>query len=178
MTTIATDRHDGPVARAAAWVQGGIALCERLPHSLVAFIGRFSVAAVFWKSGQTKVEGFAVDIVDGTFALGVPKLSASAVFLFREEYRLPLVPPETAALAAACAEHLFPALLLVGLATRASAAALAVMTLVIQVLVYPGAYPTHGVWLAVLLYLVARGPGVLSVDHLIAAATPAAARPN
>ena len=60
-------------------------------------------------------------------------------------------------------------LLLLGLATRYSALALLVMTLVIEVFVYPEAYPTHGVWAAVLLYLIARGPGVISVDHLLAA---------
>lgn len=69
---------------------------------------------------------------------------------------------------AAFAEHLFPILLLVGLATRFSALALLGMTLVIQVFVYPGAYPTHGVWAAVLLYLIAQGPGALSLDRWIA----------
>jgi putative oxidoreductase len=65
------------------------------------------------------------------------------------------------------AEHLFPVLILVGLATRLSAAALLVMTLTIQVFVYPGAYPTHGVWAAVLLYLMKQGAGPISLDHLI-----------
>ena len=59
-------------------------------------------------------------------------------------------------------------LLLIGLATRFSALALLGMTLVIQLLVYPGAYATHGVWAAVLLYLMARGPGALSLDHWLA----------
>jgi len=59
-------------------------------------------------------------------------------------------------------------LILLGLATRFSALALLVMTMTIQIFVYPGAYPTHGVWAAVLLYLMARGPGVFSLDHLIA----------
>lgn len=69
---------------------------------------------------------------------------------------------------AAFAEHVFPILILFGLATRFSALALLGMTLVIQLLVYPGAYPTHGVWAAVLLYLVAKGPGIISIDHWIA----------
>ena len=68
---------------------------------------------------------------------------------------------------AAFAEHLFPLLLLFGLATRFSALALLCMTLVIQVFVYPGAYATHGTWAALLLYLMARGPGVFSIDHLL-----------
>jgi putative oxidoreductase len=141
---------------------------ERIPHSLIAVVARFSIAAVFWLSGQTKVEGIAINIVDGEFALGWPRLSDSAVALFREEYRLPFIAPEIAAPMAALAEHVFPLLLLVGLATRFSALALLVMTLVIQFFVYPGAYPTHGTWAAVLLYLLARGPGALSIDHWFA----------
>ncbi|MCX7164870.1 MAG: DoxX family protein [Rhodocyclales bacterium] len=146
----------------------GIALLDRIPNSLIALLGRFSIAAVFWKSAQTKVQGFAIDIVNGEFQFGMPRLSDSVVALFRDEYKLPLVPPEIAAPLAAVAEHVFPLLILVGLATRFSALALLVMTATIQLLVYPDAWPTHGVWAAVLLFLVARGPGVLAIDHLIA----------
>ncbi len=146
-------------------------LFGRIPESLIAALGRFSIAAVFWKSGQTKIEGFALDIVDGTYQFGWPHLSDSALALFRDEYRQPFMSPEFAAPFAALAEHVFPALLLLGLATRFSAAALLVMTLVIQVFVYPDAYPTHGTWAAVLLYLMARGGGVLSVDHWLALRT-------
>ena len=135
---------------------------------MIALLGRFSIAAVFWKSGQTKVQGFAIDIVGGEFQFGMPRLSDSVVELFREEYKLPLVPPELAAPLAAFAEHLFPLLILIGLATRFSAAALLVMTATIQLLVYPDAYPTHGVWAAVLLFLIAKGPGAVSIDHLVA----------
>lgn len=161
-------RHRAPAISAGAAVRRLHALLGAIPDSLIALVGRFSIAAVFWKSGQTKVEGFAIDLVDGVFAPGWPTLSDSAVALFRDEYRLPLIAPELAAPLAALAEHLFPALLLIGLASRLSAGALLVMTLVIQVLVYPGAYPTHGVWAAVLLYLMAHGPGRLSLDHWLA----------
>ena len=154
-------RLERPIRRAI-----GIAGC--VPDSLIALLGRFSIAAVFWKSGQTKVQGFAIDIVSGEFQFGMPRLSDSIVGLFRDEYRLPLVPPEIAAPMAAFAEHLFPLLILIGLATRFSALALLVMTATIQLLVYPDAYPTHGVWAAVLLFLFARGPGAVSIDHLIA----------
>ena len=149
------------------WVRTAISLCARIPHSLIALLARFSIAAVFWKSGQTKIEGLKIDIVDGTFNPGWPRLSDSAIELFRDEYKVPLIPPEFAAPLAAAAEHVLPLLLLVGLATRFSALGLLVMTAVIQIFVYPGAYPTHGVWATVLLYLVARGPGALSVDHWI-----------
>lgn len=131
----------------------------------MAVVARFSIAAVFWNSGQTKIEGLVINIVNGDFALGWPRLSESAVALFQEEYKLPLLAPALAAPMAAVAEHVFPLLILVGLGTRFSALALLGMTLVIQVLVYPGAYATHGAWAAVLLYLIVHGPGALSLDH-------------
>jgi putative oxidoreductase len=143
-------------------------LMARVPESAIALLGRFSVAAVFWKSGQTKVEGFAIDIVSGSVELGVPRLSSSAVDLFRDEYQLPLLPPELAALVATVGEHALPLMLLLGLGTRFAALGLLVMTAVIQFLVYPAAYPTHGVWAAVLLWLMVRGPGVVSIDHALA----------
>jgi len=137
------------------WLEAGRRLAERIPYSLVALVARVAVASVFWRSGQTKVEGF-LQIKDNTF------------FLFREEYKVPLLPPDLAAYLSTVAEHVFPVLLIVGLASRLSALGLMVMTLVIQLFVYPGAYATHGTWAAVLLYLMARGPGMLSVDHWLA----------
>lgn len=111
-------------------------------------------AAVFWQSGRTKVEGF--DVND------------TALFLFREEYALPLLDPLLAARLAAFAEHLFPLLLLIGLASRASAAALLGMTAVIQLFVYPDAWPTHGTWAALFAIVLFKGPGAISLDHLVA----------
>ncbi len=161
-----------PASRLVSWpekpIRRLVAIFSRIPDSVTALLGRFSIAAVFWKSGETKIQGFALDIVSGTFQFGMPRLSDSATDLFREEYRLPFISPELAAPLAAFAEHLFPLLILVGLATRFSAVALLVMTLIIEIFVYPDAYPTHGVWATVLLMLVARGPGRLSLDHLIA----------
>jgi putative oxidoreductase len=145
-----------------------IGLCEHLPNSVLACVARFSIAAVFWKSGETKIQGFAVDLINGEFHLGWPRLSDSVVDLFRGEYRLPLIEPELAATLAAFAEHFLPIVLLLGLATRLSALVLLGMTLTIQLFVYPDAYPTHGTWAAVLLYLMVHGPGKLSLDHLIA----------
>ncbi|MDQ0979561.1 DoxX family protein [Pseudomonas synxantha] len=155
-------------APAPCLVKRAIALFENIPYSLIAFIARFSIAAVFWKSGQTKVEGFAIDLVSGTFQWGEPKLAASALWLFRSEYHVPLLSPEVAAHLATFAEHFFPVLILLGLATRFSALALIGMTLTIQLFVYPDAYPTHGTWIALLLLLLAKGPGSLSIDHWIA----------
>lgn len=149
-------------------LQRVIALFEKIPHSLIAFIARFSIAAVFWRSGQTKVEGFAIDLVSGTFQFDNPHLADSTIPLFSSEYNLPLIPPDVAAYMATFSEHFFPVLILLGLATRFSALALLGMTLTIQLFVYPDAYPVHGTWAAILLLLMARGPGVLSIDHLIA----------
>lgn len=162
----------------ASGVAGPILLLNgwfaRIPHSLVALLARFSVAAVFWNSGQTKVSDFALNIVSGEFMLGWPRLSDSALALFQDEYQLPFLAPEIAAPMAAFAEHLLPFLLLIGLGTRLSALGLLGMTLVIQVFVYPGAYATHGTWAALLLYLVSQGPGAISVDHWIARRNSAA----
>ena len=134
-------------------------LAERLerftPHSLIALAARLALAGIFWMSGRTKVEG-VFTITDTTY------------LLFREEYKLPLIPPEWAAQMATVAEHVFPVLLVLGLFTRLSALALLGMTLVIQVFVYPDAFPTHGMWAVALLYLMARGPGTVSLDALLA----------
>jgi putative oxidoreductase len=135
-------------------LEAGRRLAERIPYSLVALIARLAVASVFWRSGQTKVEGF-LQIKDNTF------------FLFREEYKVPLLHPDLAAYAATLAEHVLPVLLAVGLASRLSALGLMVMTVVIQLFVYPGGWPEHVLWFALLLLIVARGPGAISLDHLI-----------
>lgn len=135
------------------WLEAGRRLAERIPYSLVALVARLAVASVFWRSGRTKVEGF-LQIKDNTF------------FLFREEYKVPLL-PDHAAYLATIAEHVFPVLLVVGLASRLSALALMAMTLVIQVFVYPDGWPEHILWFALLLLIAARGPGALSLDHLI-----------
>lgn len=127
---------------------------ECIPNDLIALIARLSIAAVFWQSGQTKVNGWM--------------LSDNALYLFENEYKLPLVDPWLAAHLAAFAEHVFPILLVIGLASRLSALALLGMTLVIEIFVYPDAWPTHGTWAACLLFIVARGPGVVSLDALIA----------
>ena len=92
------------------------ALLARWPYDLTALLARFSLAATFWKSGQTKIEGFAVDLIAGDVQLGWPRLAESALSLFESEYRLPFLPPELAAPMAALGEHVFPLLILLGLA--------------------------------------------------------------
>jgi len=126
-------------------------LFERIPHGVVALLARIVVGLVFWNSGRTKVDGFSIR--DKTFSL------------FEDIYKVPLVPSDIAAYMATFAEHAFPILLFVGLASRLSALALLGMTAVIQLFVFPGAYLTHGLWAVALLIIIARGPGCLSLDH-------------
>ena len=125
-----------------------------LSPSLLLLVQRLGIAAIFFQSGRTKVEGIFT-IPDTT------------VELFRSEYALPVLPPELAAYLAAGAEHLFPVLLVLGLFTRLSALALIGMTLVIQTFVYPDAWPTHLSWAGLLLPLIALGGGKLSLDRLL-----------
>ena len=138
----------------ARWNRLAGLLTRIVPHDLLALATRVGIAAIFFLSGRTKVEGFLT-------------LTPSAYELFRTEYKLPLLPPELAAHLAAYAEHLFPVLLVLGLCTRLSALALLGMTLVIQLFVYPDAWPTHLSWAALLLYLVGRGGGAFALDRVL-----------
>lgn len=125
----------------------------RCPDWVPVVCARFGMAGVFWRSGRTKVEGWSV--------------TDQAIFLFREEYRVPLLPADIAAYMAAGAEHLLPVLLVLGLATRIGALGLLGMTLVIQIFIYPNLWPDHATWAAALLLIVIRGPGPFSMDHVI-----------
>lgn len=134
-------------------MEKGRALAERIPYSAIALASRIAVADIFWRSGRTKVNGFSIR--EETF------------YLFREEYKVPLLPPDLAAYLSTIGEHVFPVLLAIGLASRLSALALFGMTLVIQLFVVPGGWPEHILWFSLLGLIVARGPGVISIDHLI-----------
>lgn len=123
-------------------------------HDFLALIARLSIAAIFFQSGRTKVEGF-LTITEGTYEL------------FRTEYKLPLIPPEIAAHLSASVETFVPVLLVLGLFTRISAFVLLGMTAIIEIFVYPDAWPTHLSWATILLYLVARGGGRISVDRAL-----------
>ena len=127
---------------------------DLIPQDAVALALRIFPAMVFWQSGRTKVEGLFT-IKDSTF------------FLFKEEFALPVIPSGLAAVLATTAEHVLPALMILGLFTRFSALGLLAMTAVIQIFVYPDAWVTHGLWGAALLALIARGPGRLSLDALL-----------
>lgn len=123
-----------------------------IPLPVLSLIARVSIAAVFFLSGRTKVEGL-LTITDSTYAL------------FAEEYRLPLIPSDIAAHLATYSEHLFPILLVLGLGARFAALALLGMTIVIEVFVYPLGWPTHLLWATVLLYIIRFGAGPIGFDH-------------
>lgn len=139
-------------ARTSRWNRLADGLQRLLPDALLYLLVRVGIASIFFLSGRTKVEGL-LSITPGTYEL------------FRSEYALPLLTPELAAHLATYAEHLFPLLLVLGLATRLSALALLGMTGVIQVFVYPDAWSTHLSWAALLLVLVGRGAGAWSLDR-------------
>lgn len=157
MSLALTSRVLDPASPAARLFKGMLQLFGRIPHSPLALLARLSIASVFWASARTKVE-------EGTLFT----LSDSAIYLFREEYRLPILPPEIAAHLALINEHAMPILLVFGLGSRFAATVLLAMTLVIQLFVYPDAYGVHSPWAVCLLYLMKYGPGALSIDHLFA----------
>jgi putative oxidoreductase len=130
-------------------------LTEQLPDALVLLIARLGIASVFWLSARTKVSG-------------VITITPETHELFRSEYTLPLLPPNWAAYLATYAEHLFPALLMLGIWTRFAATGLLLMTLVIQTFVYPDAWSTHLSWAGLLILLIARGGGQWSLDRWMA----------
>ncbi|MFJ3077135.1 MULTISPECIES: DoxX family protein [Pseudomonas] len=125
-----------------------------LTDSVLCLVARLGIASVFFMSGRTKVEGLL-------------SITPSTYDLFQTEYALPLVSPWLAAHLATYAEHLFPLLLVLGLCTRLSALALLGMTTVIEVFVYPDAWPTHLSWAGLLLLLIARGGGAWSLDRVL-----------
>ncbi|GHS81974.1 hypothetical protein PAGU2196_28080 [Pseudomonas sp. PAGU 2196] len=147
-----------PTAPAISLRQRWNSLAERLQlllnDTVLCLVARLGIASVFFMSGRTKVEGLL-------------SITPSTYELFQSEYALPLVSPWLAAHLATYAEHLFPLLLMVGLFTRLSALALLGMTTVIEVFVYPDAWPTHLSWAGLLLLLVAKGAGALSLDRVL-----------
>lgn len=126
-----------------------------LPESLLLLTARWGIASVFFLSARTKVEGL-LTITDSTY------------YLFETDYALPLLPPSLSAHLATYGEHLFSIMLFLGLGSRFAALGLLGMTTVIEVFVYPDAWSTHLSWAGLLLPILAKGAGALSIDALIA----------
>jgi len=144
---VGTSSQPLSVARCAFWVRQQL---ESVPYTVLALPLRLAIATVFWNSGMTKLADW-----NATLAL------------FNDEYALPVLPPELAAYMATTIELTSPVLLVLGLMTRPVALVLLGMTTVIEVFVYPAAWPTHIQWAAMLLVLLCRGAGELSLDHFI-----------
>jgi putative oxidoreductase len=128
-----------------------IARLERFPLGILQFLFRFAIAAVFWNSGLTKIASWQTTVV-----------------LFRDEYKVPLLPPELSATLAAAIELTCPVLLVMGLATRLATLPMLAMTFVIALFVYPEDWIEHLGWTAFLLFILTRGPGPLALDRWVA----------
>lgn len=140
-------------AGVVAVAQGVIGWLERFPLSILQFIFRFSIGAVFWNSGITKILSWQTTLV-----------------LFRDEYRVPLLPPGIAAYLATTIELTCPVLLVLGLATRLATLPMLAQTFVIEAFVYPEDWIEHLTWASMLLFILTRGPGAISLDYFIARA--------
>ncbi len=136
-----------PTAAIASEILG---LFDRMPYWLIAVTARVALAKVFWSSAQTHLLSWQ-----------------TTLYMFANTYKVPLLPPHLAAYMAVTLELVTPPLLILGLATRFAALALFGMTLVIEIFVYPEAWPTHIQWAAMMLVLMGRGAGLLSLDALI-----------
>ena len=128
-----------------------VARLERFPLSVLQLLFRVSIAAVFWNSGLTKIASWQ-----------------STIVLFRDEYRVPVLPPELAASLAASVELTCPVLLVLGLMTRLATLPMLGMTFVIEAFVYPEDWIEHLTWASLLLFILTRGPGPISLDRWLA----------
>ncbi len=128
-----------------------VARLERFPLSVLQLLFRVSIAAVFWNSGLTKIASWQ-----------------STIVLFRDEYRVPVLPPELAASLAAAVELTCPVLLVLGLMTRLATLPMLGMTFVIEAFVYPEDWIEHLTWASLLLFILTRGPGPISLDRWLA----------
>lgn len=152
MDTINTRSPAADNSLRGLWNRVATRLGNLISDSFLVLVARIAIAAIFFMSGRTKVSD-------------VLTITPSTYELFRTEYALPVISPELAAHLSTYSEHLFPLLLVLGLFTRLSALALLGMTFVIEVFVYPDAWPTHLSWAGLLLIIIARGAGVLSLDR-------------
>ena len=138
-------------------------ICCKIPDDIIALVARMAIGLVFWRSAQTKIDGDKILGQKWQFF----NVSDSTFTLFEYEYELPLIPSDIAAYLATYSEFLLGLAIMLGILTRLSAFGLLSMTLVIQLFVYPQAWPTHIMWLVPLLYLIKHCGGKLSIDNII-----------
>jgi putative oxidoreductase len=148
--TTATSTSPTTPNRLTALFDGVIGWFERIPYWLIAVTCRVALAQVFWSSAQTHLANWQ-----------------TTLYLFGSDYSLPFLPPMLAAYTAVTIELVVPPLLVLGLATRFASLVVFGMTLVIEIFIYPQAWPTHIQWAAMMLVLMTYGAGPLSLDWLI-----------
>jgi putative oxidoreductase len=152
-------------------VAAAVAALSRIPESLVLLMARIAVAHAFWVSGQTKVSGPTVPLNLGFVDLSfiVPTgIKPATYYLFETQYSGVPLPPAVGAMISSVAETLLPIALVIGLGARFAALGLLIMTLVIQIYVFPDAWWTvHVYWATLLILIMARGAGAISIDYLI-----------
>jgi putative oxidoreductase len=149
MLSTASLNHAPPAFSPLGLVRHAISLADRIPLSLVQFASRIAIGYVFWNSAQSKLASWPITIQ-----------------LFAMEYQVPLLPPNIAAVLGTATELCGAILIVLGLFTRFAALTLLGLVTVIQVFVYPGHWGEHLLWASLLLLLLARGAGVLSLDYL------------
>lgn len=125
-----------------------ISILEKLMMPLLVLSMRLWMAKIFWYSGLTKISSWE-----------------STVYLFKEEYKVPVIPPELAAYFATTFELLCPVLLLLGLASRLATLPMLAMTAVIQFTYLD--LIDHRYWAMLLCLILFYGPGNISIDHII-----------
>ncbi len=137
-----------------------IAAAEAIPTAFLGLLFRIAIFSVFWRAAWPKWQNWDLTIA-----------------LFQDEYlaALPFLPAAPMAYLSGVLEIVCSVLVLIGLATRLAALPLLGITIFIQLFVYWNSWPQHILWTAMLIYLIARGPGAWSFDHLLAARN--AARP-
>jgi len=134
----------------AAWFIDVRAWLGRFPLSILQLGMRIGVGFVFFNAGLLKYRSFEF-----------------AIKLFEDEYKVPVLAPAVAARIAMINELTTSTLLFLGLATRLATLPLLGMISVIQVFVYPNAWPDHVLWGSILIFLLTRGPGAFSLDYLV-----------
>ncbi|MBI4367615.1 MAG: DoxX family protein [Deltaproteobacteria bacterium] len=151
-------------------VDSFVSACSFIPYALVALGLRLAMARVFFLDGQTRIEGprFPLNVQDIDLSVVLPlQVKAQTFGAFLNYSALP-VPPVLAAYLVSYAEFILPVMLVLGLGTRFAALGLLIMTALIQIYVVPEAlWTAHVYWASILLVLLSRGPGQISIDHII-----------
>lgn len=142
--------NPSPTAFVLSAFERATTTARRFPDSILLAMGRVAIAGVFWNSAMSKLASWE-----------------STLALFRDEYRVPVLPTELAAFLGTGTELIGAVLLFFGFGARFAALALLGVTAVIQIFVYPESWVHHLQWATILLLVLVKGAGRLSLDHVI-----------